>query len=197
VTLYHTQCIPDPNNPRGPCISCQEKVVRMSRLPCLRYLITDVTLFRTGLDFIPFYRDHPMVGDSYGDFHLSKQWTRTQPRMLSVGQLQGGMNFQVEVHEFFPPANNRDLDSRKRPMYAVPWAIRDQEAAVASINDYINDNFARYFYETLDNTDPQIRDVFNAAHRTSVFPVPVSIGSFMTWSGEARLLHPTRGAPAL
>ena len=64
----------------------------MSRLPCLRYKITDSTLYRTGLpDSMPFYRKHPMAGPSYGDFYMYEdvKWTGAPPRFLSLGQLGG------------------------------------------------------------------------------------------------------------
>jgi len=170
--MQRNRCIPDPTNPRGPCLTCQQKTVRMSRLPCLRYMVTDSTLFRTGLDYMPFYRTHPMIGPKHGDFHIERQWTNSSMKILCVGQLQGPMSFQVELREFPPPANPTDVDLKGRPMYAVPWAIADPDAVVQAMNEYIDRTITQYLYEYLDDTNHLVWDIFQQAYRSSVFPIP-------------------------
>ncbi|KAK4155269.1 hypothetical protein C8A00DRAFT_13670 [Chaetomidium leptoderma] len=169
--MQRNRCIPDPNNPRGPCLTCQQRTVRMSRLPCLRYMVTDSTLFRTGLAYMPFYRTHPMDGPHYGDFHLERQWTNTPSKFLCLGQV-GSMHIKVELREFAPPANTRDLDLKGRPMYAVPWAVTDPDAVVEAITEYIDRAITQYMADYLDDTDPIVWDIFQAAYRASVFPLP-------------------------
>ncbi|EAQ84189.1 hypothetical protein CHGG_10593 [Chaetomium globosum CBS 148.51] len=169
--MQRNRCIPDPNNPRGPCLTCQNRTVRMSRLPCLRYMVTDSTLFRTGLDYMPFYRTHPMVGPHYGDFHLERQWTDAPSKVLCLGQV-GSMHIKIELREFVPPANTRDVDLKGRPMYAVPWAVADPDAVVEAITEYIDRSVTRYMAAYLDDTDPLVWNIFQAAYRASVFPLP-------------------------
>jgi hypothetical protein len=143
----------------------------MSRLPCLRYMVTDSTLFRTGLDYMPFYRAHPMVGPQYGDFHLERQWTDAPSKILCLGQV-GSMHIKVELREFVPPANTRDVDLKGRPMYAVPWAIADPDAVVEAFTEYIDRSVTQYMAAYLDDTDPLVWNIFQAAYRASVFPLP-------------------------
>ncbi|KAL1842470.1 hypothetical protein VTJ49DRAFT_5207 [Mycothermus thermophilus] len=170
--MQRNRCIPDPTNPRGPCLTCQQRTVRMSRLPCLRYMVTDSTLFRTGLDYMPFYRDHPMVGPKYGDFHLEREWTAAKPKVLCIGQV-GSLHLQIEVREFVPPPEAAaDVDLKGRPMYAVPWAIADPDAVVVAMEEYINRPIVRYMDEYLDRSDPLVWNIFQMAYRASVFPVP-------------------------
>ncbi|KAK3936613.1 hypothetical protein QBC46DRAFT_366801 [Diplogelasinospora grovesii] len=169
--MQRNRCIPDPINPRGPCLTCQNKTARMSRLPCLRYMVTDSTLFRTGLDYMAFYKRHPMVGPHYGDFHIERRWTGAPPKILCLGQL-GAMHFQVELQEFVPPVDHPDVDLKGRPMYAVPWAIADPDAVVKAMNDYIERGLTHYMYAYLDDTDGLVWDIFQAAYRASVFPTP-------------------------
>ncbi|KAL2197003.1 hypothetical protein P885DRAFT_68900 [Corynascus similis CBS 632.67] len=169
--MQRNRCIPDPNNPQGACLTCQQRTVRMSRLPCLRYMVTDSTLFRTGLDYMPFYRTHPMVGPRYGDFHLERQWTDSPPKILCLGQV-GAMHLKIELREFVPPADSNDVDLKGRPMYAVPWAIADPDAVVEAIKEYIERAITAYMAAYLDDTDPLVWNIFQAAYRASVFPVP-------------------------
>ena len=149
----------------------------MSRLPCLRYKITDSTLYRTGLDYMPFYRKHQMVGPTYGDFHLYDdefQWTGAPSRFLSLGQL-GGAHFQIELEEFTPTRDTSDVDLKGRPIYSVAWAISNADAAVDAINQYVDDNMGAYLEAYLDDSDPLVWDIFHAAYRASVFPEPVPL----------------------
>ncbi|KAK4176190.1 hypothetical protein QBC36DRAFT_311330 [Triangularia setosa] len=169
--MQRNRCIPDPNNPRGPCLTCQQRTVRMSRLPCLRYMVTDTILFRTGLDYMPFYRNHPMIGPNYGDFHLEREWVPGPSKYLCLGQI-GSMSFKVELKQFVPPANSGDLDLKGRPMYAVPWAVADPEAVVQSINEYIDRGITRYMDAYLDDSDELVWGIFQAAYRASIFPIP-------------------------
>jgi hypothetical protein len=148
----------------------------MSRLPCLRYMVTDSTLFRTGLGYMAFYRAHPMVGPFYGDFHLQRRWTDAQPKVLCLGQV-GAMHLKVELREFVPPAGAAaaDVDLKGRPMYAVPWAVADPDAVVEAMTEYIEKGVTRYMAAYLDDTDPLVWSIFQAAYRASVFPLPVSL----------------------
>ncbi|KAK5658454.1 hypothetical protein OQA88_1843 [Cercophora sp. LCS_1] len=149
----------------------QQKTVRMSRLPCLRYMVTDSTLFRTGLDYMPFYKSHPMIGPHHGDFHLQRQWTDSPSKTLCLGQLQGPLSFQVELKEFVPPVSS-DVDLKGRPMYAVPWAVADPDAVVVAMNNYMDRGITQYMYEYLDDTNSLVWDIFQQAYRASVFPIP-------------------------
>ena len=160
----------------------------MSRLPCLRYMVTDSTLFRTSLDYMPFYKAHPMVGPQHGDFHLERRWTSSASKILCLGQLQAPLHFKVELRQFVPPASN-DLDLKGRPMYAVPWAVADADAVVLAINNYIDRGVTQYLYEYLDDTNGLVWDIFQQAYRASVFPIPVSRTTGGVWGGVHRVVY--------
>lgn len=149
-------------------------------------MVTDSTLFRTGLNYMPFYKTHPMIGPHYGDFHLDRQWTNAQSKFLCLGQV-GSMHFQVELKQFVPPADSHDVDLKGRPMYAVPWAIADPDAVVAAITEYIDRGIVRYMTAYLDDTDPLAWNIFQAAYRASIFPVPVSKHELLPSSVRASL----------
>jgi hypothetical protein len=137
-------------------------------------MVTDSTLFRTSLDYMSFYKAHPLVGPQYGDFHIERRWTDAPPKVLCLGQV-GSLHFKVELREFVPPGNSRDVDLKGRPMYAVPWAVADPDAVVEAINEYIERAITRYMAAYLDDTDPLVWNIFQAAYRASVFPLPVRV----------------------
>lgn len=115
-----------------------------------------------------------MIGPCYGDFHLEKQWTNRPPKHLCLSQ-PGSMGYvKIELREFIPPADSDDVDLKGRPMYAAPWAIADPEPVVEAIWKYIEENITAYMDAYLDDSDPLVWNIFHAAYRASVFPVPVS-----------------------
>ena len=166
------QCIPDPENPAGPCFSCRAATKSIFTLPCLRYKVSDSILFRTGLPFWAFYKNHPMVGKNYGDFHLEKSWTSSAPRVLEITQDRGTI-CRFEVREFLAPVEHT-VDVKERPMYAIPWAMVDAESAMESINTYLEESIGPYLDTILDDSDPVVWNIFHAALRLSLFPEPVS-----------------------
>jgi len=174
VRLTSGKCIPDPNNPRGPCQSCQNKKARLSRLPCLRYKLSDSILFRTGLNYMEFYKAHPMFGPKYGDFHMEKQWIPGSGKFLCLSQDRGTF-LRIELKQFVPPHDPTALDLKGRPMYAVNWAIPDPDAATEALNEFIDASLGCYLDAVLDGMDTLVMDVFHAAIRSSVFPHPVSL----------------------
>ena len=146
----------------------------MTRLPCLRYKITDSTLYRTGLDYMPFYKKHPMVGRAYGDFHITKQWAGASTRFLDITQDRGSAALSLELREFRPPHEPDALDLKGRSMYYIPWAIANPDDAVKAVNEFADQSVGSYLDALLDDTNSFVWDVFHAAFRVSIFPTPVS-----------------------
>ncbi|KAF1994401.1 Clavaminate synthase-like protein [Amniculicola lignicola CBS 123094] len=169
--MQRIRCNPDPNNPTGPCLSCQNVINTMSRLPCLRYKVTESVLHRTGLDYMAFYKAHPMVGPKFGDFYMAKDWTNAPTRFLDITQDRGTI-LQLEVREFRPPVEPGALDLKGRSMYAIPWAIADADVAVESINEFLDASVGPYLDHLLDDSNHLVWDVFHSALRLSLFPFP-------------------------
>jgi len=134
-----------------------------------------------------------MVGPHYGDFHLERKWTDAPPKFLCLGQV-GSMHIKVELREFVPPAGSRDVDLKGRPMYAVPWAVADPDAVVEAVTEYIDQAITRYMTAYLDDTDPLVWNIFQAAYRASVFPLPVSLITDSALPSSLLTTNPERDA---
>ena len=124
-----------------------------------------------------FYKEHPLVGPYYGDFHIEKEWTTASPKYICMSQDRGPYIhtafLQIELREFVPPADDTAVDLKGRSMYAVPWAIADQDSVVRAVNSYIDESMDFYIDGVLDDTGGLEWDVFHVACRASVFPFPV------------------------
>lgn len=153
---------------------CKKSKPRLSRLPCLRYKISDSILNRTGLDYLHFYRNHPMVGSRYGDFYLEKDWIGKREFSLDITQDCGSVCHLV-VREFKPPVEPEALDLKSRPMYCIPFSIVDADQATDALNKFLDESIGLYLDTLLDDTDHLTFDVFHMTLRLCFFPKPVSI----------------------
>jgi hypothetical protein len=148
----------------------------MTRLRSLRYQITDSSLYRTAFHHFEFFRLHLMVGPTYGDFHIKRQWAGTQraTRILEVAQ-DSNVVLKLSVREFVPTAEElRFDDARGNKMYSVPWAIADPDAATRAVDPYLDRCIEAYLHTILDPSNHLVWDVFGWAMRLSAFPKPVS-----------------------
>lgn len=144
----------------------------MSRLPCLRYKISDSVLSRTGFDYITFFQSHPMTGPRYGDFHLEKEWVDNRTYTLSLTQDFGAI-YYLDVRQFKAPTESDALDLKGRSIYKIPFAIHDVDETTSTVRSYLDKSVELYLDSILDDTDSLIFNVFHAALRLSVFPEPV------------------------
>lgn len=114
-----------------------------------------------------------MVGPTYGDFHIVRQWTEARAKVIEVAQ-DSNIALQLRVKEFVPTAEELlSDDTRGNKMFSIPWAIADPDEAAASVNCYIDRCTDAYLETVLDDTNHLVWDVFLWASRLSVFPEPV------------------------
>ncbi|CAK7223801.1 hypothetical protein SEUCBS140593_005353 [Sporothrix eucalyptigena] len=144
----------------------------MARLPCLRYKITESNLYRTAFHHFEFFRLHPMVGPTYGDFHIKRQWTQNETKVLELAQ-DSNIVLTLRVREFIPTAKELSSDdTRGNKMYGIPWAIADPDEATRAVNLYTDRCIEAYLETILDDSNRLVWDVFHWAMRLSVFPEP-------------------------
>jgi hypothetical protein len=115
-----------------------------------------------------------MVGPTYGDFHISREWTSTKSKTLDIAQ-DSNVILKIKVREFVPL--NEELasdDARGNKMYGIPWAIADPDEAAKSAREYVEQNMETYLEAVLDDSNHFVFDVFHWALRLTLFPQPVS-----------------------
>jgi hypothetical protein len=124
-----------------------------------------------------------MVGPTYGDFHIPREWTGTRTKALEIAQ-DSNVILRLQVREFVPL--NEELvsdDARGNKMYGIPWAIANPDEAAKSANEYVDQNMVTYLETVLDDSNRFVFDVFHWALRLTIFPQPVS------WSPTHPKLH--------
>ncbi|KAK2926409.1 hypothetical protein FoTM2_013275 [Fusarium oxysporum f. sp. vasinfectum] len=114
-----------------------------------------------------------MVGPKYGDFHIQRNWTQTDIRVLEVAQ-DSNVVLRLVVREFVPSFEEFGSDdTRGNKMYGIPWAIADPEEATKEVNRYLDRCIGDYLGANLDYSDHLVWGIFLWAVRLSVFPQPV------------------------
>lgn len=114
-----------------------------------------------------------MVGETYGDFHIKRQWTQNEPKILEFAQ-DSNVTLRLRVREFIPTAEElQSDDARGNKMYGIPWAISDPDEATSVVNFYIDRCIEPYLCTILDDSDHLVWSVFSWAMRLSTFPNPV------------------------
>jgi hypothetical protein len=118
----------------------------------------------------PFYIDHPLVGDRYGDFYIRRAWVSSVTKVISALH-HGGLRLEVEVKQFTPPLAENATDDRSvhgavaRPMYAIPWAVADPEIELRKLEPSVDRSIDLYLSQLLRRTDRLVWPVYQEAKR--------------------------------
>lgn len=134
------QCNLDPDDEKGPCISCKKIAAnsRVYRLNCLRWKITDVKLFKPGQ-----VKGHEWTNrwkDSVVD-DIST-WDAPESRVIRVTEGYTGRSVELKVRRFQPLEGDK-IDRSwvsggvKKSVKIPPYAIVDMESAKGAFDDYI------------------------------------------------------------
>lgn len=142
---------------------------RVSNLPCLRYKVTDMKLFKSsvvpGLEWT-----NRWAGAS--DFDRINQWSDTDVRIVQVTQDFTARPLTLVVRRFIPQAGDAlhrkwaDGKTIKRVLLP-PYAIENMELAIQTYKQYINDEGTEFFHNLLDPTEKLIWDTYSMAIHTS------------------------------
>jgi hypothetical protein len=137
-----SQCNLDPEDERGPCISCKKIAAnsRVYRLNCLRWKITDVKLFKPGQvkghEWTNRWKDS--VVDDIGT------WESSDLRVIQVTEGYTNRSIHLQVRRFQPQDGDK-LDRSwvsggvKKSVTIPPFAIVDMESAKSAFDQHIKE----------------------------------------------------------
>jgi len=104
LLLIPYQCYPDPSNLKGTCLTCQ-KVTKptLHKLPCLRYKLTDIRLFREGSYAAGREWSHRWSNNNMENI---TEWASSELKKIQVTQDYGPTSLTFTVREFVPIAGD-------------------------------------------------------------------------------------------
>jgi len=149
----------------------------MSRLPCVRYKLADVRLFREGSFATGHEWSHRFSGKKMQNITA---WASPEIKTIYVTQDYGGAAIAFNVREFKPVEGDMlhrqwaDGDVIKK--VPIPnYAVVDMATALQSHKDHIVGDGAKYFTSALKKDDKLVWDTYDTAFR---------------YSNEAKVKHP-------
>ncbi|PMD45949.1 hypothetical protein L207DRAFT_418786 [Hyaloscypha variabilis F] len=164
--MQRIRCDPDPANPRGVCLTCQ-KVMKptLHKLPCLRYKVTDVRLFRDGSYAAGRDWSHRWSSNSMENI---THWASSELKSIQVTQDYGPSALTFTVRQFIPVKGDmlhrQWSDGAVTKSVAVPnYAIVDMAAALQVHKDFIINEGPHFFKTALDYNDRLLWDTYSTA----------------------------------
>jgi hypothetical protein len=168
--MQRIRCEPDPLNPKGACLTCQ-RVIKptMRNLPCMRYKLTEVRLFREGSLAVGREWSHRWSNNKMNNITA---WASTEMKKIHVTQDYGPNAIVFEVREFVPMegdmlqrqwSDNGVIKSITMPNYAIV----DMAAALQAYKEFIVNEGPQFFRSTIDYNDRLLWDTYTMALRFS------------------------------
>ncbi|AEO71828.1 uncharacterized protein THITE_2031104, partial [Thermothielavioides terrestris NRRL 8126] len=165
--MLRIRCHPNLSDRQGPCLNCLALTVPVIRkLPCLRWIITDSSLYREQS------KPYQLFSTRWQSMDLVDvdTWASSEVRRIRLSQIYLDAPYEVEVREFVPVegdmleekwTSNGVTRSHRIPRYA----LADMEKSAAVLQAFIQDNIARYICGTVGQSDELIWQTYFFAFR--------------------------------
>ncbi|KAK0392849.1 hypothetical protein NLU13_2343 [Sarocladium strictum] len=158
------RCILNANDPTGPCVNCLRMLsVRMPRIPCLRYRITDVKLSKT--EQVPGYEWTRRWSHTRKNI---KNWASEEVKTIYISE--GLSNTQMKFHvKRFVPQTGDKLDrswvhhGNRRSVTVPPYALTRLEDAKAAYQQHIVATESGALKHVLGLSAPLLRETYDLA----------------------------------
>jgi hypothetical protein len=171
------QCIPNPNDPKGACETCQKLTnIKVSKLPCLRYKITEIRLFKPGqttrLEWTQRWPDKKLKDIA--------TWASPETKIIRTTEGFSSVPLKLEVREFVPLEGDVlhrhwfVSDGSKKSVPVPAYAIVNVDTAQEAYLEYINRGGPEFFKGWLKGKDDLLVRTYSAAIEASNNPGTVS-----------------------
>ncbi|KXX74792.1 hypothetical protein MMYC01_207707 [Madurella mycetomatis] len=167
--MLRIRCYPDMSDPAGPCLTCKQVTGPiMCKLPCLRWIITDSSLYREQS------KPYQMFSKRWQTMDLVdiKDWASTETRKIRLSQIYLDAPYEVEVREFVPVegdmleekwTSNGVVKTHQIPRYAL---ANMKESAVV-LQAFIQQSIGAYISGTVGESDELIWQTYLFAFKHS------------------------------
>ncbi|KAI0602176.1 hypothetical protein F4775DRAFT_588403 [Biscogniauxia sp. FL1348] len=160
-------CEPDPYDPAGVCLNCKNVVKPiMCKLPCLRWIITDSSLYREQ------HMPYQLFSRRWQSMDLIDitNWASSEVKTILISQIFLDAPYEVEVREFVPVEGDMvdavwrsgSVVKRQRaPLYA----LSDMEKTAKMLEQFIDANVATYINAVTERLHPLFWQTYKFAFR--------------------------------
>lgn len=166
-TDTETQCKVDPADPLGDCKSCAEqKRPKIKNLPCLRYNISEVALYREEK------RPSPHWTKRWQNSEIEEitQWADVAVRRIRITQGVLDASYEIEVRLFEPlPGDSLHKswthNGAVKTCLIQPYAIIDMNKAFRAQREYLDNYMYQYIADAIHQTEGLIRNTYVMAYK--------------------------------
>ncbi|GAB1317293.1 Zn(2)-C6 fungal-type domain-containing protein [Madurella fahalii] len=167
--MLRIRCSPDMFDLGGSCLTCKQVTGPiMCKLPCLRWIITDSSLYREQS------RPYQMFSRRWQTMDLVdiKDWASTETRNIRLSQIYLDAPYEVEVREFVPVegdmleekwTSNGVVKTHKIPRYA----LADMGKSAVVLQAFIQRSIGTYISGTVGESDELIWKTYSFAFQHS------------------------------
>ncbi|KAI0109121.1 hypothetical protein GGR51DRAFT_512806 [Nemania sp. FL0031] len=163
--MQRTRCLSNPDDPFGECLTCVGlKGPTLSKLPCLRYKISDSQLLDKG--------PHPR-------FSWTRRWTTMKIceiedwasdgiKTITLTQDVGNASYNLQVREFTPlPGDSLvrawNVTGGVRSHPCAPYAIQNMRETCQTFISFVDRYMETYIEHYIDGNDPLLSKTYQMA----------------------------------
>ncbi|KAL6902604.1 hypothetical protein GGI43DRAFT_402305 [Trichoderma evansii] len=153
--------------PGGCCLPCKKvENTKAARLPCLRYKITDMTLYKTGQ--VPGYEWTQRWTKGTSD--PIQLWASSEIRTVYVSVCHSKERLPLKVRRFVPQQGDKlertwAYGGAKKSALIPPYALVDVEAGTSAYTAYIRSSMKDIFQTMLGSTNDLLYKTYLLAYR--------------------------------
>ncbi|KAM0260419.1 hypothetical protein ACHAQJ_002821 [Trichoderma viride] len=153
--MQRIRCEFNSDIPGSCCLPCKKvENTKAARLPCLRYKITDMTLYKPGQ--VPGYEWTQRWTKTTSD--PIQLWASSEVRLVYISVCFSTVYLPLEVRRFVPQEGDKlertwDYKGTKKSALIPPYALIDLEAGKSAYTSYIRDSMTDIFKNMLGDAD--------------------------------------------
>jgi hypothetical protein len=162
------QCYADPNDAYGSCVTCQGIGPTQSKLPCLRYKISETALFDKD--------SHPQFiwSRRWREMKMVeiKEWATSEVKTVELTQDIGGTSYKVNVRQFTPIEGDSlerrwKTNGQLRSYKCSPYAIVNMKETGQQLMEFVEDNIKTSIEYFIGESDELLRCTYDMAFEYS------------------------------
>ncbi|KAL7946408.1 hypothetical protein V8C42DRAFT_35794 [Trichoderma barbatum] len=153
--MQRIRCEFNSDVPGGCCLTCKKvENTKAARLPCLRYKITDMMLYKPGQ--VPGYEWTQRWNKSNSD--PIQLWASHDIKVIHISVYFSNTYLPLQVRRFVPQEGDKlertwDYQGSKKSVVIPPYALIDLEAGKSAYTKYIRDSMTDIFRNMLGDAD--------------------------------------------
>ncbi|KAI1341513.1 hypothetical protein F5Y15DRAFT_358607 [Xylariaceae sp. FL0016] len=171
--MQRIRCETNPSDKQGQCLTCQKvSNVKVWRMPCLRYKITDVKLFKPGQ-----VKGHEWTRRwAEGIADDISQWASLETKNVKVTEGYTDQPVQLRVRQFIPQEGDVlyrswvTSDGVRKRVHIPAYAIVDLEEAKSAYSSYISRGVFECCKKILSGKEKMLMATYVAAIRATRDP---------------------------